>query len=615
MKTTKTSKNTPKSKTNFERVNWNFKLLLGGTESEAALAKVRQEAETESYKFINKWKDRTEWLENPTTLKEALDEYEIWARLYGTNSTEDHYYDLRHTQNLNDPKIKAKASKSTEIADRIQNDIRFFTSKLSKISDDKQKEFLKNSDLAGYHHFLETLFKEAEHLLTDGEEKIMTLQGEPARGSWIKMTQGFIAKEEREIKIGGKKQKYNYEQLSTLISHEDKKVRDQAGAAFNEIVSKHADTAEAEMNAILQNKKVSDELRNYQRPDAARHLNDDIDSEVIDAMLEAVSNKFDIAARFYKLKAKLLGQTRLAYHERNVPIGKIDKEMEYSEAVALVQKVLTELDPEFGSIYNRFNKNGQFDVFPKPGKQGGAFCASGLISHPTYIKLNYTNRLNDALTIAHEVGHGINNELQRKTQNALNFGTSLSTAEVASTFMEDFVLDEVLKTETSDKAKLSIAMMKLNSDVSTIFRQVACYRFEQELHKTFREKGYLSKEEIGKIFQKHMKSYMGSSVIQSPGAENWWVYWSHIRYFFYVYSYASGLLISKAMQNKVKQDHAFIEKVKEFLSAGSSASPKEIFAKMDIDITDKKFWTNGLTEIEENLKQAEKLAKKLDYKV
>jgi oligoendopeptidase F len=156
--------------------------------------------------------------------------------------------------------------------------------------------------------------------------------------------------------------------------------------------------------------------------------------------------------------------------------------------------------------------------------------------------------------------------------------------------------------------------MKLNSDVSTIFRQVACYRFEQELHQTFRAKGYLSKNEIGKIFLKHMKSYMGPTVIQSPGAENWWVYWSHIRNFFYVYSYASGLLISKAMQNKVKQDPAFIEKVKVFLAAGSSASPKDIFAKMGIDITDKKFWTNGLTEIDGQLKEAEKLAKKLKYK-
>ena len=96
-------------------------------------------------------------------------------------------------------------------------------------------------------------------------------------------------------------------------------------------------------------------------------------------------------------------------------------------------------------------------------------------------------------------------------------------------------------------------MQKLNDDISTIMRQVSCYMFEQELHNNFRKQGYLSKEEIGILFQKHMSNYMGEFVEQSSGSENWWVYWSHIRNFFYVYSYSSGLLISKSLQNSVKK--------------------------------------------------------------
>jgi len=104
---------------------------------------------------------------------------------------------------------------------------------------------------------------------------------------------------------------------------------------------------------------------------------------------------------------------------------------------------------------------------------------------------------------------------------------------------------------------------------------------------------------------------MGKYVEQSPGSENWWVYWNHIRYFFYVYSYASGLLISKSLQNSVKRDPAFINKVKEFLSAGLSASPKSIFNRLGIDITDKQFWDRGLDEVEKLLNETTLLAKKL----
>jgi oligoendopeptidase F len=176
--------------------------------------------------------------------------------------------------------------------------------------------------------------------------------------------------------------------------------------------------------------------------------------------------------------------------------------------------------------------------------------------------------------------------------------------------MEDFVLQEILRT-SDDEARLSVMMMKLNDDVSTIFRQVACYRFEQEFHGAFRQKGYLSKEEIGTLFRNHMEAYMGNSVEQSPGSENWWVYWSHIRYFFYVYSYASGLLISKSLQNSVKSDPRFISKVKDFLSAGSSDSPKNIFLNLGVDIADGKFWDAGLDEVEELLRETTQLARKL----
>jgi oligoendopeptidase F len=89
------------------------------------------------------------------------------------------------------------------------------------------------------------------------------------------------------------------------------------------------------------------------------------------------------------------------------------------------------------------------------------------------------------------------------------------------------------------------------------------------------------------------------------------VYWNHIRYFFYVYSYAGGLLISKSLQNSVKKDPSFIIKVKEFLSAGLSDSPKNIFANLGIDIADRGFWDRGLDEVEKLLNETEQLAKRL----
>ena len=135
---------------------------------------------------------------------------------------------------------------------------------------------------------------------------------------------------------------------------------------------------------------------------------------------------------------------------------------------------------------------------------------------------------------------------------------------------------------------------------------------EEFISKWKNRKDYLSYKEIGELFKRHMKNYMGEFVEQSEDSKNWWIYWGHIRTFFYNYSYASGLLISKFMQKEVRKNSKFIEKVKEFLSTGLSDSPKNIFKKMGIDITRKDFWNNCLDEVEDLLIEAERLAKKIN---
>jgi len=448
-------------------------------------------------------------------------------------------------------------------------------------------------------------------MLSDAEERILNLKSPTSYYNWVKMTSGFLSKEERKVlSEDGRESLKTFSEIMSLMNSKTKKVRDCAAKAFSHIMSTHIDVAETELNAILANKKVDDELRRMDRPDLARHVSDDIESEIVDALLNVVSAQFSLSSRYYDLKAKLMGVKKLKYHERNVEYGDVAKTYSFQKSVGLVKKVLGNLDGEFLDIFNEFLLRNQIDIHPRKGKASGAFCAHHLISQPTFILINHTGKLYDVLTLAHELGHGINNELMRKRQNALNFGAPLSTAEVASTFLEDFVLQQLLK-EADDELRLTLMMNKLNDDVSTIFRQVACYRFEQELHREFRQRGYLSKEEIGSLFSTHMSEYMGNSVEQSPGSENWWVYWGHIRSFFYVYSYASGLLISKSLQNSVKENHLFIAKVKDFLSSGLSNSPRAIFKALGIDIADKAFWEKGLNEVGDLLHETTLLAKKL----
>ncbi len=587
---------------------WNLKHFFDSID-DPRIEKEKKLVEKKSYKFINKWKDRTDYLEDPKILKEALDEYENWNSNYGADGKFGYYYWLSNAIDMENTELKAKINKVTEFGQKIVNDIQFFSMRIAKVDEKMQKVFLSSNELKDYKHYLKTSFKEAKYLLSEPEEKIVNIYGKTSFGNWVQMVDELLSKEEREIvDEKGKKIKKNFSGLISYIDSKKKKVRDDASKAMNSIFERWIDVAEIELNTVLENKRNSDKLRNVKRPDETRHLADDMDSEVVDALVEATTKRFDIPQRYYKLKAKLLKLPKLKYYEKSVPFGEVDKKYPIEESFELVAKVFKRLDPEFSEIFNDFVNEGRIDVFPRKGKTDGAFCTTTTIPIPIYILLNHNDKLRDVMTIAHEMGHGIHHTMS-KVQNELNSGTTTSTAEVASTFMEDFVTQEIMK-EADDELKLSLMMMKLNDEISTIPRQIGIYNFEADLHKNFREKGYLSKKDIGELFSKNMSAYLGKTV-DMKGSENWWIYIGHIRRFFYVYTYASGLLISKSLQNFVKKDPKFIEKVKVFLSSGSKESPKDIFMKLGVDITDKTFWDKGLDEIENLLNETEKLAKKL----
>ncbi len=605
------------------QTEWDFRALFPLGDNDPRIEEEMRAIDQNTDKFVNKWKNnkdgspRKDYLQSPTSLKEALDDFSHFHATHSTGGIAGYYFFLRGFRDQADPLLKAKIAKISEHELEISKKILFFSHNIAGIPPELQQAMLSDPGLQEYRHFLERKWQTQKYLLSEKEENILSLASSPAYKKWIDMSSDILSKKERRATVeDGTKKKMNYIELIPLLSSQDKAIRDEAAAAFNSILAEHSDIAEAELNAVLEYKKIEDRLHGYPRPDSKRHIEDDIETKVVDTMINAVASNFDISRRYHKLKTQLLGLSRLSSHERNVEY-KTDKETAikkypFPESVRLVHSVINNLDPEFGQIMQSFLMQGRYDAFPKKDKFRNAFCEGNQhLFTPTYINLHHQDILDDVILFAHETGHGINNELSRENQNELNYDTSVATAETASIFMENSVLEALIK-NSDDKTRLSLQMMKLNNDVSSIFRQTACYKFEQDMHKSYRELGYLSKQQISALFQQNMSAYMGNSVEQSPGSENEWVYWPHIRRWpFYVYSYTSGLLLSNVFLSMVKENPTNIAKVKSFLSAGISQSPKAIFAGLGIDITDKSFWQKGLVQFEGLLQDTEQLAIKL----
>ena len=103
------------------------------------------------------------------------------------------------------------------------------------------------------------------------------------------------------------------------------------------------------------------------------------------------------------------------------------------------------------------------------------------------------------------------------------------------------------------------------------------------------------------------QKYLGRIISMMEDDGYFFVSWPHLRYFFYVYSYAYGEIISKALYLKYKEDPAYMAQIEKFLHAGGSKSPENIFKDIGIDTSKPEFFIAGLKQIEKDVKALKKL--------
>jgi len=584
------------------KTSWNLGLLYKDHNDPAISADVKMIEKAYS-SFEKKYKNKTDYLKNETKLAKALSDFELLFEKLPLTKPLSYFHYLQDI-NSNDSLARSKANQLMERFAKNDHKIVFFELALAKIQPNLQKKFLKSKKLSHWNYFLSILFKRAKYDLSEPEEKVLGLKSIPAYQHWVIGTERLLG--QATVEFQGKI--LPLPEAMGKIADLPLSPRRELHNLVVKKLETFSDIAESEINAIITDKKINDNLRGFEKPYDATILSYQNQRESVMALVESVTKKFSLSNRFYKLKSKILKLPNLEYSDRAVGIGKNVKEIKFTEAVEILKSTFGFLDAKFLSILNNFLTHGQVDVYPKIGKTGGAYC-SGNMNAPTFVLLNYTNTFDQVMTFAHEMGHAIHTELS-KSEPAIYREYTTSTAEVASTLFESFVFDAMFET-LSKEEKVIALHKKINDDVNTIFRQIACFNFENELHTTIREKGGMTKNEIRTLMNKHMSAYLGPTVKMREIDGNFFVSWSHIRRFFYVYSYAFGQLISKSLYEKYKEDKKYLAKIIQFLSAGGSDSPENIFKSIGIDVTKPDFWQKGLGSIEKDIDKLEKLTKNL----
>jgi oligoendopeptidase F len=325
--------------------------------------------------------------------------------------------------------------------------------------------------------------------------------------------------------------------------------------------------------------------------------------------MQAAERHYGLVQRYYRLKGRLLGLDKLYDYDRYAPIFSEMPMCDWPAARRIVQESYEAFSPRAGSIIREFFDKNWIDAELRPGKRGGAFSSSAIPSVHPYILLNFTDRIRDVMTLAHELGHGLHQYLARD-RGYLQCDTPLTTAEMASVFGEMLTFQRLQQLYPEPRQRLAMLCSKIEDAFATVFRQVVLTRFELDLHRARKDEGELATDALNGLWLKANQAMFGEVVTFTEGYAWWWSYIGHfIRSPFYCYAYAFGELLVLALVQKYKQEGpAFVPRYLELLAAGGSDAPHVLLAKLGVDVTDPVFWELGLRLLGEMVAEAEKLA-------
>ena len=584
--------------TGAEDVRWTLDDLYPDT---AALDADLAAADAGAERFAEAYRGRLSNLE-PTSLAEAMETLEGIHDRLGRAST---YAYLRWSTNTEDAARGALLQRVREATTQTGQRLIFFDVEWAKLDDETAARFLSAEALAPYRHYLELQRLQREHILSEGEERVLSEKAVTGRAAWNRFFDETLGAARFELRG----ESLTEQAVLSKLHAPDRSLRRDAALSLTEGLERLSRPLTYVFNTVLADKASTDRLRHYDHWLASRNLSNEISDDAVEALVDAVTGRYDLSERFYRLKRRLLSVDELMDYDRYAPIGEAERRYGWDEARATVLDAYDAFHPRMGEIALEFFEGRWIDAPVAEGKRGGAFSHGAVPSAHPYILLNYTGRARDVQTLAHELGHGVHQYLARD-QGVFHASTPLTTAETASVFGEMLVFQRLVDREEDPAARLAMLVHKIDDSMATVFRQVTMNRFEHAVHTIRREEGEMTTDRFGDVWMETQGRMYGDAVTLGDHYRRWWSYIPHFVHTpGYVYAYAFGELLVLALYARYREGQdGFTAGYLDLLRAGGSDWPHVLVGRLGIDLQDPAFWHQGLGAIEDLIVEAEQAA-------
>ena len=358
--------------------------------------------------------------------------------------------------------------------------------------------------------------------------------------------------------------------------------------------------------AIVKDWNYEAKARGFDSPISMRNVANHVEDNAISTLVDVCSKNVGIFQNYFKFKANELGVGKLTRFDLYAPLGESTEEYDYDSAIKLVDDSFRSFSSTFADNAKKIINENHIDSHPTDTKRGGAFCMTVTPKITPYVLLNYTGKMRDVSTLAHELGHGVHSLYANKHGISAQHAT-LPLAETASTLGEMILFEKILANTDDNETKKQLLSDKLADSYATVCRQNFIVKFEMAAHEAI-QKG-IEESELSQMWLDNLKEQFGDSVEVDDMFRYEWAYIPHIIHTpFYCYAYNFGELLSMALYAKYKQEgESFVPKIEKILASGGSEHPSKVLEEVGIDMSSPEFWQGSFELIKAWQNELEKL--------
>lgn len=500
-----------------------------------------------------------------------------------------HYASLQHEADEDDSEATDREGRAMMAYTKMQSEISFMNPEILAIPEESLKEWISAPEFKDYKIYVEKLMHFNSYTLSEKEERILSLQAQPAEtayNAFSVLENVDLNRQFGSVNVNGEEKPLTQTTFTTLLKNQDRKVRETTYRQFYKKFEDFQNVISALYAGNVNQDVFRVRARGYDSCLQAALYGNKVPLSVYHNLIDCVHKNIKTLHEYYSLRKKIMGLQELRHYDVYVPLVKsVKMQHSYDESVEIIRNALAPLGTEYTERLCSGLKNGWVDRYENAGKRSGAFSSGSYIGDP-YILLNYDeNDIRDVFTMAHEGGHSMHSWYSVHNNPFLSYDYTIFEAEVASTFNEELVFEYLLKNAKTEDEKKYLLAMRADDILATLHRQTMFAEFELKTHELVENGTPLTATLLRKTYRELLEFYFGPEMHFEENSDMEGLRIPHFYNAFYVYKYATGISAALALARRVtsggkkERDDYF-----EFLKSGGSRYPIESLRIAGVDM-------------------------------